>query len=507
MLLLGGLTVRAVLANQAPRVGYPWDHFDNIGMGLNADREGLLKIYSVTRESLHPVVGNLLEDGASIRISRLNDTLPNYPPLGMTLFWLQYKVLDFLFSPLIANTISTRLITAVLPTFGDLLTAWGVYTLVMKLSNQNQTAVWAAVATWLAPPLMMNSTLWGQVDSLILAPSVWLVVFLGRREWVPAGLCLATAALLKPQGLILVPVAAFAALIATPRGAEPNILPKPTTMSERLWVKLCAGGIVFTTALAAITALALPWMIFDGVAWFHRCYLMSFFKAFPLTTLQGYNFWYGLALIGDLQPHAIDILDSHVRVAGLSKDGWGKLLFAVALVIVTFVAWRNNRTNPDMAMVIFAGLTLWSVFQWPTRVHERYIIYCIPFVIVMAATSHRYWPALLCLLAVASAEHCWNIWQPRGPTIGAYHHNIEEACEEILASYRADMDGVPVTQRPPPPSREETLKFLWRRHRAVRQLSENFERILTVMSLTAYGWAIAAAIWHPGASCKVFRFT
>jgi hypothetical protein len=495
LILLLGLIARAFLAERAPRDGYPWDHLDNIGMGLNADQHGLFRIYSIPPAALQAVPGRLFEGGQVVTISRSCDTPPNYPPLGMTLLWLQYKALVWLYHPLIGNTFETRLITAALPTVGDIFTAWGVHVLVMILTARRCLAALAAVMIWLSPPLFMNSTLWGQVDSFMLTPTVWLVIFLVQRQWILAGLCLAAAALLKPQGIILIPITGFSLVVMAICRADAKGPLTLAAVSKTLLATAFAAASVFASALAAVAVITLPWMMFGGLSWLQRCYVMSFTEVFPMTTLQAYNFWNLLALIDDIQPHRRDILDAHAVVAGLSKDAWGRLLVTVALLTAATVAWQRNRQNPAMAVVVFAGLALWSVFQWPTRIHERYVIYCIPLVIVMAAAAPRHWPAVFCLLGIASAEHCWNIWQPQGPTIGAYHHNAEQAYHDILRQYEADVAGVPMAVRPPPPAYEDVMRFLWKRHRKMRSLSESLERILTILSLTAYTWAMTAAAW------------
>ena len=59
----------------------------------------------------------------------------------------------------------------------------------------------------------MNSSFWGMNDSWVQAPMMLSLYFMLRRRWIAAGICLGLAMQIKPQGLLMGPVALLAAAL------------------------------------------------------------------------------------------------------------------------------------------------------------------------------------------------------------------------------------------------------------------------------------------------------
>jgi Gpi18-like mannosyltransferase len=345
--------------------------------------------------------------------------------------------MEAMWSPLRLSTAGTRVVAAVLPTVGDAIAALGVVALARALGARAATAEKAALAYWLFPPLVMNAALWSQIDSFVLAAGVWMVVFLARARWAAAGVALAASVLVKPQGLLFLPVVVASAAVTT-------------SATRSVGVAATLG-----TAAAAVFAFAMPWMVADGFAWIRRCYVDTAF-AFPLTTAAAFNVWYLEALLRDGAPIA-GVLDPRGVVAGLSKDDWGRLLFLVAAVTSATLVWVR-RLRPQRALVTFVVLLLWSAFVWPTRIHERYIVYCMPFVIALAAVESRLLPATVVLLLAGVVEHSWYLWRT-GPPAGSFDARVA-----------------------------------WHVYRAAREHVAPREWLATIICLGAYVWTFCAAV-------------
>ncbi len=473
--LMAGLLCRAWLTQTAIKWGYVPDHFDNIGTGATAEQQGLLKIYSVQPEQLAQISGFVFRNGTFVPYSRKAVTLPNYPPLYVVLRWVQVKLLRVFDPSLQANTMAARLIMPSIAFIAELITAWGVFLVVRKLFSENAGYIAAAIL-WLFPPVFMNSAFWEQVDALVLAPTVFLVWFMLERRWIAAGVCLAVGAMLKPQGILLGPIALFGIVSV----AEPQIA---TT-----WRLILMRGVkVLGMAVLAIVVIAWPWMAADGLAWIDRCYIHSFLHAFPRTTLSAFNIWYVDALIRDHQPSA-SVLDSQTTIAGLSKDIWGRILVLTALVGTAALCWRKYRQSP-LGLLAFAGLWLWSDFMLPTRVHERFIIYCMPLIIILAFRVRALWPAVLGLLIVGAAEMSHNVWLTTAagrfsePAVRQYY-------EQMTAKYDRQTASLPPDRRPELPTYGDFLDQAWQNYRTSRQPVENKEILFTLVSLGSYVWAL-----------------
>ena len=486
-----GAVARVLLVMGAPRFGYAWDHFDILGMGIVASQRGLAKVYSATTDELPTIRGWVTQNGTATVVQRRCVHPPNYPPLTQIVFWAQSRWLDAASPEFVANTPRTRLVTSVVPWLFELATAVGVGSLVTALGLGTTAAAAAGAVTWLAPPLMMNTALFAQYDALALAPGVFALAALVRGRWAAAGLAIGLGLLLKPQGLLLVPIAGFAALVGAGTDRERGV----AAFARRLGVLAAAAGLTLLVGSA-------PWTLADGTAWLRRCYRWNLFEVLPYTTLEAFNVWYLVALVAERRP-VYDVLSSTVTVAGLSRDAWGRLLLVAALATTAAVCWVRRRDRPSLAVVVFAMLALWAVFLWPTRVHERYLLYCLPSAIAAAAALPRLRPVVAVLLLVATMEHGWMIWR-RGPSVGTFdRQTVQRFHDERFQAYWKDK--TPTMENAmagPKPAESEALAF--ERHRAARARTLPLEWALTLLSLGAYtaAWRIVAARTVPVADAS-----
>ncbi len=380
-----GLVLRLGLLLLAPRWGYPWDQFGNMGMGLAAERQGVLHVYALERDRLPTVRGVVVgPDGTEGTIEQPILTPPNYPPLSIVALWAQAWASSHLLAPLEVNTLGARLLGAIVPGLAELLIVWGVVLLVRTLGGRPSAVAGAAIVAWLFPPLAMNTWLWGQNDAFVLAPMVGAVVCMARGRWWLTGFFVAVASLVKPQGVLVAVPALFAAVLG---GDWPVAARRVAT--------------VLASAALGVLALTAPWMATSGLAWFGRSYVASAAR-YSSSTLHAFNVWYLDALLHGR------VLDGTEPMAAVSRDVWGTILFLLSGELAVLLC---RRRRPAEATVLFAALWLWGAFLFPTRIHERYVLYCTPFVIALAAVRPRLWPSVVGLALVGVGEHTWNVWQ------------------------------------------------------------------------------------------------
>lgn len=481
---IAGLMLRVALVAAAPRWGYVWDHFDVIGMGVVAETRGLARVYTATEDELPVLRGHAVQDGRDTVLQRRCVHLPNYPPLCQLVFWLQSRWLGARDPDFVANTVRTRLVTSIVPWLFELLTAVGAALVARALTGSAAAARAAGALTWLAPPLMMNTALFSQYDALPLAPALFALAAMLRGRWIAAGVAFGLGLLLKPQGLLMAPVAAFAAAAGT--AADPD---------RSVGATVRRGALLTGAALATIAAGSAPWMLADGLAWIDRCYRRNLFEVLPYTTLEAFNVWYLRALLADRSP-SVDLLVSTVQAAGMSRDAWGRLFLAAALAGTAALCWARLRSRPALAVVVFAGLALWATFIWPTRVHERYLLYCVPVMIVAALAVPRLRIVVAALVLVATMEHGWMIWRS-GPSVGSFDRRAAERLHD--ERFRAYWQGKPVTvdNARAAPKVEDSIALAFERYRDARRGAARLEWALTLLSLGAYAAAIGVVATQP----------
>jgi hypothetical protein len=222
---------------------------------------------------------------------------------------------------------------------------------------------------------------------------------------------------------------------------------------------------------------------------------MSFLDLYPFTTLEAHNVWYLIGLVAERHP-GTDILASKTIAAGLSYDAWGRLAIVTAMLLVAALAWWRHRTRPALAVVLYAALWMWSTFMWPTRVHERYLLYCIPFLIAAAAALPRLRVAVVIVVAIAAMEHSWFVWR-QGPALGTYDPQVATRMhsERVEAYWRGRAMTMENAQAAPKP--EEATALAYERYSVARGSSRWIDWTLTLLLLGAYANALVVACRRP----------
>jgi len=470
--LLVGLGLRVWSNHMSTYWGFFGDHFDHIGVGVTAQQNGLLKVYSVPISENPVTCGTIYSwsSGQSRYLERQVPRVVNYPPLAVAIFYVQTVGLRTIDPSMEANTFLARLWMASVPIAMELLLVVGMYLLVRELANP-RAGIIAAIVCWLFPPIWLNASYWGQVDSWVLAPSVFAVWLMLRNRWLWAGIAIGVGIMLKPQGIILAPVVLFAAAIVPAVGE-----------SSRIREFLLRLGKTALACIAVIGVISLPWWVADGYAWLRESYLNNFvFSHSSMTTAKAFNLWYLDALLGDKQPpDSYGGLDSLVRIGGLTKAAWGKILLLTSGIVATVLCWRKYRHRPGLAVVLFATMWLLGMFVWPTEMRERFFVYSVPLLIAGAMCLERLWLVVLLMACVGTAEMTWPNWLEI--PAGSY------SADRVRANYaRLIQQDRSSARRGSLPGMEELQRTSWYRYQNLRRSERPKEWLATVSLLLAYG--------------------
>ncbi len=371
--LLAGIAARVMLLTIAPRYGFYGDHVDYVCWAREAVDVGVLELYT-RPPGLCPA--RFYADSrppAQTITSGANERL-NYPPLAAYVFWLEGHLLRALDPERIANTLTARVVLALSTTVAELIAALGVAALLLDACGPLVASV-AFAATWLAPPILADGPFWGQTESWILAPSIWMVWAMNRERWGLAGVLWGIALALKPSGVLLGPLWAYAFVFRSARA------------------RVVAGG---GLALLTLNVLALPYWLASGSAWLRATYLANYVYNLHWTTMMTFNVWYAdLLLAGHL--------DSRTTLLGVTRDTWGTILLVLAVVAAGVLIRRWETRAPGRAALAFvplAALVTLAAVTFPTRVHSTYTAFTAPFLIATACLIPRgRWPAAAMIVA------------------------------------------------------------------------------------------------------------
>ena len=376
--LAAALVLRIALVTTTTGVLYPGDHDDFVRWGIQATDHGVRTLYDGP-PARHD---RRLWNGKWNISQRPFDRTCNYPPLSAYMLWLSGLVFKAVSNDdRLINTVASHVLFSFWSIVCDFITAAGCAAIVL-LYRSRAAALLAFTLALLLPPLWWDSIIWAQMDSVLLAPAVWMLWAMLRERWLFAGLMWGLAFALKPQAILFVPVWGYALFVA------------------RSWWKPVLGGLI---ALGVLALTALPFMLHSGGKWSYHSYWTNLFAEYAdKTTLKAFNLWYLHLLI-------TDSLDAQAARAGLTLNAWGKVFLVASLSAgFAFMLWRWRRDR--RGLIVWTVLCLLCFMMLPTAVHERYLILVLPFLGVAAALTWRLWPPLLILTAVIMAQMTWPLW-------------------------------------------------------------------------------------------------
>ena len=377
--LILGLGIRVAMICLSPRYGYIQDHDDLARWALQAADDGVLSLYD------HPPKAAELQVWIGDRwgIARHElDRLCNYPPLCVYLLDVSGHLLKAVRPDRLLNTMESRWAIGLWSFFFDAWLALGCARLVRAAGGGDRARWWALMLAWVAPPFWLVSCLWGQVDTWVLAPMVWTVAEMVEGKWIAAGIYYAIAIGLKPQAAALIPVWGAALLMTRP------------------FVKPVISGLV---AVGATASLAIPFFLHSGGAWWTQSYQANLFEhSRGNTTLMAFNVWYLDCLV-------TGSVDETREWLGVAKSTWGQAGLSVALF--AGLAWTLQRFKSDRrGLIFYATLVMLAFVMVPTRVHERFIVLVLPFLMASALVRWRGWIGLWLIMIVATAQSSWPQW-------------------------------------------------------------------------------------------------
>lgn len=278
----------------------------------------------------------------------------DYPPLYILVLWFLGKFY-MLFDATMAQWAGPlfTLIIKLPPIFADL-GCMAFIILILKRYIPFSIACFGAFVFALHPAVLYESALWGQVDSITLVlqlAAIWLLI---RGDYAAAILVTTLNILVKPQGLILMPL-----ILAV-------------TLYRRQFIHLAAGLGASLLVTFVLTALFVP--IDRIIPWLQNQYGAQA-DLYPYSSIQAFNLWsLGGMWASDIS-RGIFGLGGGAPDAFLQHKTWGLILFSLAYAGSLFFFWRNDRKGEELGINLWHTSTLIMIafFLFPTRMHERYL--------------------------------------------------------------------------------------------------------------------------------------
>jgi len=282
---------------------------------------------------------NLFENWASVAANGLSQFYSNarqadYPPLYMYILALIGK-----FATLPAFNSYYVLMLKIPSIIADIVTSYFIYKLGRKHFS-SVISIFISAFYIFNPAIFIDSVFWGQVDSFFTLLIVFAVFLLSEKKIAFASTMFAIAVLMKPQGIIFLPILFF-------------VLVRERKLKNFIYAAVSA----MVTALIIIIPFSLNQ---QSPLWIFKLYSNTI-SEYPYASVNAFNFF---SLIG------ANYKNNTTTLFIFNYHTWG-MIFIVAITLFswfTYIKSNNRAFVPAIALLQIAG-----VFTFSAGMHERYL--------------------------------------------------------------------------------------------------------------------------------------
>lgn len=263
-----------------------------------------------------------------------NHSSVDYPPLYLYILFIVGKISSI--TVLSKYTILSLKLPSII---ADIVSGFFIYRIGKTHISKEISLVLAAFYVF-NPAVLINSTIWGQVDSFFTLIIILAIYLLAENKLVYSTIFFTSAALMKPQGIIFLPLLLFAYI------------------SKRNFKEIVQS--ILTGAVTALLII-LPFSIYQGgFTWIFKLY-SSEVSAYPYATYNAFNF-FGLIDANTVKDTTILLIFNY--------HTWGML----AIVLITsFSGFIYIKGNSKAAILMASLLEIVGVFNFSVGMHERYL--------------------------------------------------------------------------------------------------------------------------------------
>ncbi len=266
----------------------------------------------------------------------------DYPPLYLYILWL----IGWIRSLLSLKILSPAYLALLkLPSIlADLGIGYLIYRIGRKHLGMLSGTALASIYLF-QPVVLLNSCLWGQIDSLFTFLLLLVCILLEREKHFPAFLVYGLGILLKPQMLIFAPLILADVLGYAFHGGRFSL--------KRL---LQTAGYGLLALILAILAAA-PFGLDNVLGQY-----LDTLSSYPYASVNAYNFWCGIGL--NWYPQDTVFL-------GMPCTSWGFLAIVLAVLFCLLIGYRFRRVSGRYPLM--GAFLILTVFTFSVRMHERYL--------------------------------------------------------------------------------------------------------------------------------------
>lgn len=245
----------------------------------------------------------------------------------------------------------------------------------------------------LNPAIIINSTQWGQVDSIYTFFIVYMCYSISEKKMCKAYYLFATAILFKYQALIFTPVLIY--------GIIENVF--LNNYNTKNMLKNLFQGL---SAIAMMLLSHLPFIFGNGAALYNMKSIIEQYTgsltAFPFASWNAYNIW---TLFG------LNLVTQENRFLNITYKSWGTIAIFTLVIVSAVIWWKHikyhKKGEKDNIYSLIGGFIISTMFMFSVRMHERYLYPVILLLFMYFALSNNT-SALISACTFSIAQY-WNV--------------------------------------------------------------------------------------------------
>lgn len=262
----------------------------------------------------------------------------------------------------------------------DILAGICLYRIACKHLAPN-AALFSSALYLFNPAVLLNSVIWGQVDSVLVFLVLLLCFTLTEEKTVPACFVFAAGVLFKPQMLVFAPLLLFGIY-------EWEVLHFSTW--RRFFLRFSGGLCAIATLILAMLPFGLEKVLPQYT---------DTLGSYPYVSVNAYNFW---ALFGQNWESQDSI------ILGVSYKTIGTLILLM-LTVLSAVMFDILRRKHQKERYFLTGVFLiTTTFMFSIRMHERYLYPTMLLLLITYILSRK--TAFLGAYICISLAHFLNVW-------------------------------------------------------------------------------------------------
>ena len=306
-------------------------------------------------------------------------SLADYPPFYMYVLGFLSKLMN-LFG-IEVNTAAFRFVIKLPPMIADLVTAYYIYKICLFVSEKKNT--WLK-GNWLVflpalylfnPMVLLDSVVWGQMDSFLVMFMVIALYFVMKKKVIPAALFFAISITIKPQGFFAGPVLLYYVLF-----------------EGEIWDRVKNFAKVAVTMLVTTLLITLPYTLKNIM--FLPNLILNTAGGYKYASVNAFNFF---TLFGNNW-----VEDETNTMLGIPMADLGMIFLGVILLSGAILYYFLPKDYKAKPMLIGLYLVM-GLFCFLNRMHERYLFPVLALALIVAIMDNSKFMMMIFALLTATS--------------------------------------------------------------------------------------------------------